>query len=124
MSTDKVIYISKLIEAKIKALDELMAKLEESANEKATALADYEKEIAKKIIALRNGEQFEIDGNIIDATPITLAEKVARGICWKECLLRDQAESQYKNIIKQLDVICAQLNGYQSINRYLSEMPE
>ena len=58
---------------------------------------------------------------IIKNPPTTIIEKVAKGICWKECLEKDLAETQYKVNLEKADIIKAQLNGYQSINRYLSE---
>jgi len=111
----------KLINLKIKQLDDLKDELESISINKAKYLAEYEKKIASVLIALKNGRQFKLDEEIIINPPASIMEKISRGICWKELLDKDGAETGYKNHLKKIDIIQAQLNGFQSINRYLRD---
>lgn len=114
--------IAKKIEKKINDLDAAVKELRNRAEDKANAQANYEKVLAITIIELKNGNPKEIDGNFIKDVPVTICEKIAKGLCWKEKLESDKAEAFYKNLITGIDVIQSQLNGYQSINRYLKEL--
>ena len=93
--------------------------LKNRAKNKAETLAIYEREISKVIIKLRNEIEFELDGNTIKNPPVSIIDKLAKGICWKEKLAAEQAEAEYRNAIKGMDSLMAELNGLQSINRYL-----
>lgn len=117
----ETVSISKKIQDRIAQLDALKDTLGTLAQRKAQASAEYEKSIALTIVGLRNGKEYELDGQVITEQPTTVAEKVARGICWKEKLAADSAESAYKNAITTIGLTESQLNGYQSINRYLGE---
>jgi len=113
--------VAKLMNDKIKSIEEFRNSLEQLAINKATALSEYEKQLAKTIIQLKNGGEVEVDGLIYKDPPITLTEKIARGACWKESLEKERAEGRYKACITNISALEAQLNGYQSINRYLAE---
>lgn len=114
--------ISKLIYGRAQELEALKKTLEPIAKSKAESSALYEKTLAMTIVGLRNGKEYTLDGEVIGEQPTTIIEKVARGICWKEKLAMDAAESAYKNAITTINLTEAQLNGYQSINRYLGEV--
>ena len=63
----------------------------------------------------------DIEGEVIKDPPATALEKIAKGICYKEKLEMDKADAEYKSLITYIDIVESQLNGWQSINRYLSE---
>ena len=117
----EIISISNEIEKKIKALEQGRKILKERAEQKAQTLAEYERKLAVTIISLQNGQSFELDGQYVKEPPATTTEKIARGICWKEKLDMEQAEAGYKAGIVSMQSLEAELNGYQSIFRYLSE---
>jgi len=117
----ELIKIAELIESKIKTLERGRHELEPRAKAKAEAIANYEKALAKKLIQLKNGITFQLDGETIENPPATLSEKIARGLCYDEKIKSELAEAQYKNAVIGLQTIQAELNGLQSINRYLSE---
>jgi len=94
-------------------------KLKEAAERKAKGIAEYDKTIAITLIRLRAGEVFELEGHMIKDPPVSIMEKLAKGICWKECLEMERAEALYKNAVIWQETTCAQLNGYQSIFRHL-----
>lgn len=114
--------VSKKINLKIVELESLKEVLTVLATDKATMEAQYEKEIALCIVGLKNGRTYFIGQEEIKDVPNAVLEKIARGICWGQKLAMDIAESKYKNTLKIIDITEAQLNGYQSINRYLAEV--
>jgi len=116
-----IISVAQQIESKIKTLEQGRKLLQERAENKANTIAEYEKALAKILIKLRNGITFEFEGEKIKDPPATITEKIARGLVYKERIAMDLAESEYKNAIEGLRCIEAELNGWQSINRYLSE---
>jgi len=61
----------------------------------------------------------DLHGLKVGNVPISIAEKVAKGICSKERYTMELAETNYKSIVTKLDCIQSELNAYQSINRYL-----
>jgi len=114
--------VNKAIYNKIVQLDKACKNLAILADKKAETVSVYEKEMATTIIRLKNGVMFVIDGEEIINPQTTITEKIAKGICWKMRQEADLAESMYKNQIVVIDVCKAQLNGWQSINKYLSEV--
>jgi len=80
------------------------------AKKKADSMAIYEKAIACETLDLKSTQ------------PISIIEKLAKGKCADLKASADLAESMYKNCLKIIDITEAQLNGYQSIGRYLSEV--
>ena len=109
------------IETKIDQLKMGRQLLGERAHEKAEAIGKYRKMVAITIIELRNGVAFILEGKEIKDPPTTLIPKIADGICWKEKIKADETEGLYKVAIKGMDALMAELNGLQSINRYLKE---
>ncbi len=103
--------VPKRINLKIEELEKLKESLDLLAVIKAEVLANYERRLSIRMLELKQQ-------NI----SITLIEKVARGDLWELKLAMDLSESKYKNALKIIDITEAQLNGYQSINRYLAEV--
>ncbi len=114
--------IAKLIYGRVQELERLKADLSHLAESKASTAALYDKNLAMTIVGLKNGKEYELETVKIAEQPTTIIEKVAKGIIWKDKLAMDSAESAYKNAFKIIELTQAQLNGYQSINRYLSEV--
>jgi|GEM_PF-1549600 len=105
----------------INDLGSLRMSLKIYAKSKAQSIAEYEKVVAKTIICLRNGIEYELEGQKVCSPPTTTAEKIARGICWQEKLKADEAEGIYKSLVVNIETIKAQLNGYQTILKYLED---
>lgn len=116
--------VIKIADKMIKLIDDLgvlrMA-LKTHGITKAENIAKYEKKVALTMISLKNGIEFELDGQKVSNPPTTTTEKIARGICWHEKLKAEESEALYKSLIVNIETIKAQLNGYQSINRHLEE---
>jgi len=92
------------------------------ARQKSRAITVYEKELAKTIMRLRNGEILNIDEyKTPENIPVTLIEKTAKGICYKLKFAMDLSETKYKSAIVAMRAIEVTINAYQSINRYLDE---
>lgn len=102
--------VAKRINMKIVELEAIKTELPILARKKADSMAVYEKAMACETITLQANN------------PASLVERLARGKCADLKAAADLAESFYKNCLKIIDITQAQLNGYQSINRYLSEV--
>jgi hypothetical protein len=109
------------IQDKINRLEMGRALLKDKARFKAEAEASYDKQIAITILKLKNGEEIEFEGQAIKNPPVTIIEKTAKGICWKEKLAMTQTDLEYKNTVRNVDIVMSQLNGWQSIFRHLEE---
>lgn len=117
----ELIEISKKIEEKIEALKIGRQELGKRAENKANCIANYERCLSIIILQIRNGREVELEGEKILNPQAVLIEKIARGICWKEKLESEKAEAEYKNAIVGMQSLQAELNGYQSIYRYLDK---
>ena len=116
-----VIETAKRMNHRINALESARNRLGELADLKAESIALYDKVMAVTIIKIKNGMEVELDGRHIINPPVTIMEKIARGICWEEKLAMEKAEAWYKVEVTSIAALTAELNGYQSINRYLGE---
>lgn len=117
----EITQVAELIEAKIKLLEIGRKELQIRAEARSQANAEYERKLAQTILMLRSGEEVTWGGEKIKDLPTTLIEKVARGICDREKLNLELKESEYRNAIIGLQTIQAELNGLQSVFRYLDE---
>jgi hypothetical protein len=105
-----VVEVAHRIEDKVKLLEHGRAELQSKAEQKAKAISEYDKALAIEIIKIKDEGKF----------PATLIEKIAKGQCYKERAQSELAEAEYKLTITKMDAIQAELNGWQSINRFLS----
>jgi len=117
-----IINVAAKIEEKIKLLEKGRLLLDERAQAKANAIAEYEKSLAKTAMLLKNSDDpIVFDGVTFHKLPVTLIPQAAKGICYQNKINMDLAESRYKIAIEGLRCIEAELNGYQSIFRHLDE---
>ena len=96
------------IERIISAIGKTRKEIETKGNARAKAISDYDKRLEIAIRTLRD-EGFQV----------TLIEKIAKGVCAPEREKLELAEVAYKACISNLEALKAQLNGYQSIFRYM-----
>lgn len=106
----ETVKISQLILGKIEQLENLKNDLETTSLIKATTSRDYDKNMALVTLKLRS-----------EGTPASIIERLARGECADAKFDMEFAETKYKNVINIIHLTQAQLNGFQSINRHLSE---
>ena len=114
-----IISVKTKIESCIALLEKARGAVQERGEKKAQANAEYEKELAKIIIQLKAGVEFDIDGVKVLERTASNVERIARGIVWEKSLARDVAESNYKSAIMGLETVMAELNAWQSIFRSL-----
>lgn len=114
--------IAQKIEEKIQLLEVGRSELLEKAKFKAETISNYERKIAIVLIKLKNGEPLSLDGNVIEKSPASIMEKIAKGICWEEKLQMELAEAEYKIVVDKLRSVQAELNGFQSMNRHLDSI--
>ncbi len=115
----EVLEVAQRIESKIKLLEKGRDMLHELSAQRAMKIAQYDCQLGITIIKLRNGVAMKHQDQTIKDPPATVTEKIAKSICWQERLDMEQADTEYKLAVKKLDCVQAELNGYQSINRYL-----
>lgn len=113
--------IAKKITQKIELLEKGRGELLVAAQEKATKIAQYDCQLAVTLIKLKNGHELTLQGQTVKNPPASTAEKIAKGICWQARLDMEQAAAEYQVLGGKMKSVEAELNGYQSINRYLSE---
>ena len=118
----EAVEVAKEIEAKIEELELLKKELPAAIYQQGKTASDYDKQLALTIIRLRNGAEIEFQGHTIKDPPVTILERIAKGICYNEALTMDTAEGKLKAIDSAIRITMAQLNGFQSINRYLAEV--
>lgn len=107
----EVIEVAKRIEGIISEIGKCRRQIETKGIARAKAMSNYDMRIQIAIVTLREEGKF----------PATLIDRIARGICAKDKEDMEIAESNYKACISNLNALMAQLNGYQSIYRHLSE---
>lgn len=115
----EIIKIAEEIQSKISGLAKCRNELKAKGDAKAKAIADYDRALAIKMIQLKNGKDFEIDGIKIENPSVTLIEKIAKGLCFQERLNLEIAENDYKSLITFIDCLQTEINALQSLNRYL-----
>lgn len=98
------------IEEKITLLVKGRDQLQDKAQKRANAISAYDLALRKSIIQLKADDKY----------PTTLIEKIAKGECYKERAEQELREAEYKLTVTKMDAIQAELNGWQSINRFLS----
>jgi hypothetical protein len=89
---------------------------------KAAHSAEYEKVLGITMLKLRNNAIDEFEGMPCQNLPAGMIEKVARSICWEAKLNMDTAEVEYKNAVVGIHAIESEMNGLQSLNKYLTEV--
>jgi hypothetical protein len=118
----EAIQVAKEIEGKINELELLKKELPAAIYHQGKTAADYDKQLALTIVRLRNGTEMQFEGYTVKDPPVSIMERIAKGICWQEALTMDTAEGKLKAIDSAIKTTMAQLNGFQSINRYLAEV--
>jgi len=113
------IEVASQIEKKIKLLEIGRSKLNAAASQKALTIAQYHCKRAVVIMKLKAGKPMELEDETIENPPATLTKEIADGICWEERQAMELAEATYKALIEKMHSAQAELNGWQSINRYL-----
>lgn len=114
-----IIQVKDSIEKLIKEIGYCRREIESRGQAKAKAVSNYDRKLAITLANLRHTESYELLGKTYKTPPVTILEKIAKGICFEERLAMEIAESGYKAVISNLEALKAQLNAYQSIFRHL-----
>lgn len=104
--------IRDIIEKIVSEIGTSRREIEKKGNERAKAISNYDKQLKIAIVTLRAEGKF----------PVTLIEKIAKGVCSDHREKLELAEVGYKACISNLTALMAQLNGYQSIYRHLDSV--
>lgn len=120
MYEDDPITIADKIEGTIALIDSERRNLDHLARDKAQAQSDYDRAMTLTVLKLNNGHLHFQDHEPIGKIVQSNIPLIAKGICWRECLEKESTDALYKACISNLEALKAQLNGLQSINRYLT----
>jgi len=113
------------IREKIAEIKEARQGIFNAAKEKGASISNYDRAIAITIIKLKNGLITEIadpeTGEMVEIKnfPASVLPQIAKGICWMECGRKEEAEALYKAILSNIEAIRAELNGLQTIAKYI-----
>lgn len=77
----------------------------------ASAMAEYDKAIELALAQLES-----------DGVPVTIRKDKAKGMCKDQLFNLRSLEIRWKAMLSILEATKARLNGYQSVNRHLSEV--
>lgn len=102
-----ILQISQQINDKIKELEVLKEQLHYTSAKEAK----YTLALAKVIMRLKQ-----------DGESISLIRDLAKGECWQEQLDKDSEKANYDIVKEKVDIVKAQLNGYQTIHKHLEEI--
>ena len=114
-----LIQIATTIQNIVKEIGEYRRMLKESGETLATATRDYDRKMAITLATLGDSETYELAGKTYKSPPVTIREKIAKGICCEERYKLVLAETGYKACITNINALQAQLNANQSLFRYL-----
>ena len=117
-----LIQLNLSIRDKIKEIEEHRKAFRNVIEKKANNNALYDKNLAIAILKLRNGVSFEIEGQKIVNPPVSITEKIAKGICWKDKLEVERADAEYKALFTSIDTLKTEINGLQSIIKHMDEI--
>lgn len=119
-----LITAAKEIERLVRILDEIKVTIKPRGEERARAIANYDKSLAIAIVklkALQKGQQMDLQGEKIEGPiPTTNIKELAKGMCYEELIAKEEADALYKSAITNINVAQAQLSAYQSINRHMN----
>jgi len=107
------------MEAMCQSIQSNVLKLERLGLDKAQAIRDYDKKIAIIMLGLREGENYKVgDKQVREPPPVSILEKLAKGLASEEKFKLDLAESAYKSCHTKIEAAKAILNAQQSIWRH------
>jgi len=118
----EILKIAEVIQKLIVEIGQTRREILDKGKAKAKAISNYDRKIAVTLAELRNTESYELASKSYKSPPVTIAEKIAKGICSEERYDLELADSDYKATISNLNALLAQLNGYQSIYRHLENV--
>ena len=103
------------IEQMVAEIGKCRREIEAKGKERAAAIKHYDMKLAIALATLRNAELYELGGKTYKSPPVSIAEKIAKGICFQEKLNSDLADTTYKSTIVKIETVQAELNAYQSL---------
>ena len=116
---ESIIQIADTIQKIIAKIGVCRKEIEGKGQARAKAIKAYDMKLAIALATLRESNNYEMAGRKWEAPPVSIMEKIAKGIVAEERYNLEIAEAGYKSAICNLEALQAQLNGFQSIFRHL-----
>ena len=117
-----MIKLATSISYKIRELETARDELSAVAQAVGPAIGAYRKRLAIVLIQLRNGVEMKLGEETIQSPPASYTLDIAHGICSKEKMDSETADTLFRAQLKICDMLQAELNGLQSINKHLSDI--
>lgn len=116
----EVLEVAQHIEKIVSEIGKCRRQIEAKGNARAAAIKNYDMRLAIALATLHNSENYELAGKTYKSPPVSIMEKIAKGICADEREKMEIAESGYRACLDNLRALLAQANCYQSIYKHLS----
>ena len=110
------------MEALIQLVDGGDGALADAGNSAGDNPALYDLAIAKTLMGLKNGKSYELEGETIIDPPVTIMEKIAKGVCFREKMAMDRANLELKRVCRKMDGVKTKISALQSINKQHEQM--
>jgi len=113
------------IKKKIAEIKNARSGIFDAAKEKGNSISNYDRAIALTILKIKNGLITEMadpeTGEVVQIPqlPATVIPQIAKGLCWMESGRKEEAEALYRAILSNIEAIKSELNGLQTITKYI-----
>lgn len=116
---ENIIQISDNIQKLIAEIGKCRREIEGKGEVRARAIKSYDLKLAIALATLRESENYEMAGRTWKSPPVTIMEKIAKGIVSQERYDLEIAESGYRAAATNLEALQCQLMGFQTIFKHL-----
>ena len=116
---ENIVQISDNIQKLIAEIGTCRREIEGKGKVRAKAIRNYDMQLAIALATLREAESYELAGRKYQAPPVTIMEKIAKGICAPQREDLEIAEAGYKAAAVNLDALQCQLMAFQTLYKHL-----
>ena len=106
--------IVKLMDKKMAELADLQKELITRIDQRASAIGEHSKNLAKRMMELQQGKTFMLDGIKVECTTATNLKKYAEGLCYQERINMELADMSYWAVKSNIEVLQTQISALQS----------
>jgi hypothetical protein len=107
------------IELIITEIRKFRLQIKEKGEARAKAMKAYDRDLAIALATLGNAENYELAGKTYKVPPVSVREKIAKGMVAEQKEKMELADSDYRATLSNLEALKAQMNAMQSIYRHM-----
>ena len=116
---ENIIQIADNIQKLIAEIGKCRREIEGKGQIRATAIKVYDMKLAIALATLREADNYEMAGRKWEAPPVSIMEKIAKGMVAQERYDLEVAESGYKAAAVNLEALQCQLMAFQPLYKHL-----